>query len=280
VKKDSERPSQLARLLSGARFEVIPITGVTEKVRGALPPGTTVTVTCSARYGIERSLDVAERLSAAGFTVVPHLAARMVSDRGHLERILERLEIASIHEALVVGGDASVPVGAFRDAGDLLDALASLPHSLDRVGLGGYPEGHPLVREATLLDALRRKQPSAHYIATQLCFDPSALVRWIRSIRREGVDLPVVAGLPGRVERRKLAEVSLQVGVGASLRYLARHRRQLAALARSPVYDPTALAAGIATHLDEPDLRLQGVHLFTFNQIEATQSWLRSALLL
>jgi len=276
----SERPSQLARLLSGARFEVIPLTGVTEKVRGALPSGTTVTVTCSPHYGIERSLDTAEHLSAAGFTVVLHLAARMVSGRDHLERILERLQLANIHEAFVVGGDASVPVGTFRDAGDLLDALASLPHSLERIGVGGYPEGHPLVGEAALLEALRRKQPHAHYIVTQLCFDADALTRWIRSIRQAGINLPVVVGLPGCVERRKLAEVSLQVGVGASLRYLARHRREVVAFARSRTYDPTALAGVIAAHRDEPDLRLQGVHLFTFNQVEVTQSWLRGALLL
>ncbi len=274
----SEHPSQLARLLSDARFEVIPVAGVTERVRDALPSGTTVTVTSSPRYGIDRSLETAEHLSAAGLTVVPHLAARMVSGRDHLERILERLEAANIHEAFVVGGDATVPVGTFHDAGDLLDGLASLRHSLHRIGVGGYPDGHPLVDGAALLEALRRKQPHAHYIVTQLCFDADTLTRWIRSIRQAGIHLPVVVGLPGAVERRKLAEVSLQVGVGVSLRYLARHRREVVAFARSRTYDPTALAGAIGSHLDEPELRLQGVHLFTFNQVEATQSWLRSAI--
>jgi methylenetetrahydrofolate reductase (NADPH) len=276
----SERSPRLARLLSGARFEVVPVAGVAEKARGALSAGTTVTVTCSAKWGIDRTLDVAEGLSAAGFVVVPHLAARMVSGHDHLARILERLETADIHEAFVVGGDATVPIGAFGEAADLLAALASLPHSLTTVGVGGYPEGHPLVSDAVLLEALQRKQTHAHYIVTQLCFDADALMRWIRSIREAGITLPIVVGLPGRVARRRLAEVSLQVGVGASLRYLVRHRGQLAALARSRTYDPTALAGAIATHLDEPDLRLRGAHLFTFNQVEATQSWLRGALLL
>jgi methylenetetrahydrofolate reductase (NADPH) len=273
------RPTQLARLLGAARFEVVPMAHVTERTIGALPPGTTVTVTCSPSYGIDRSLDVAEQLSSAGFSVVAHLAARLVKDRGHLQRILDRLERADIRQAFVIGGDAPAPVGAFRDAGDLLEALAQLPHSLDRIGVGGYPEGHPLATRATLIDALRRKQPYAHYIATQLCFDPGVLVDWIRCLRREGIDLPIVVGLPGRIDRRKLAEVSLKVGVGTSLRYLARHRRELLRLARSRVYDPTELAATIASHIDEPDMHLQGAHLFTFNQIEATERWLRSALL-
>jgi methylenetetrahydrofolate reductase (NADPH) len=275
----SERPSRFSRLLKGARFEVVPTTSVAEKVRGTLLSGTTVTVTCSPQHGIDQTLDVAEHLSAAGFVVVPHLAARMVSGHDHLTRILDRLETANIQEAFVVGGDATVPVGAFRDAADLLEALTTLPHSLDTIGVGGYPEGHPLVPDAALLDALRRKQTHAHYIVTQLCFDADALTRWIHSMREAGITLPVVVGLPGCVARRKLAEVSLQVGVGTSLRYLVHHRRELVALARSRTYDPTALAGVIATHLDEPDLHLRGAHLFTFNQIEATQSWLRGALL-
>jgi methylenetetrahydrofolate reductase (NADPH) len=107
ARSSHERSPQLARLLSGARFEVIPTTDVTEKVRGALPVDTTVTVTCSPQHGINRSLDVAERLSFAGFAVVPHLAARLVSSRGHLGQILERLASADVHEVFVVGGDVT-----------------------------------------------------------------------------------------------------------------------------------------------------------------------------
>lgn len=274
-----ERPSRLARLLHSVRFEVIPTAGAEDKVRDALPWGATVTVTSSTTLGIDRTLAVAEHLTAAGFGVVPHLAARMVSGNDHLERILARFETADIHEVFVVGGDATVPIGDFHEAADLLDALRRIPHRLERIGVGGYPEGHPLVPAAALLEALRRKQPDAHYIVTQLCFDAAALTRWIRSMREAGITLPVVVGLPGSVARRKLAEVSLQVGVGASLRYLTHHRRELVALARSRSYDPTALAGAIAANLDEPGLRLQGAHLFTFNQVEATQTWLLRALL-
>ena len=242
-----------------------------------LAPATTVTVTCSQRHGVERTLEVSEHLTRRGYRVVPHLAARLVRDRDHLERIVERLAAAGIGEAFVVGGDASPPVGSYRQASELLDTLGSLQHSLAVVGVGGYPEGHPLIPEAQLLDALRRKQPQAGYIVTQICFDPGGLIRWVARIREAGITLPVIVGLPGVVERRKLVEISLQTGVGASLRYLARHGRQVASLARSRRYDPTPLARGVATHLDDPGLGIRGVHLFTFNQIDATQGWLRQA---
>ena len=266
--------SAVTRLLEAPRYEVIPVNGIEEKV-AALPWGATVTVTASPRHGIERTIDVSARLAGRGYRVVPHLAARMIVDRPQLERILAHLEGAGIHEAFVVGGDASPPAGGYADAGDLLDDLGRLPHSVARIGVAGYPEGHPLIPEANLLEALRRKQPHADYIATQLCFDAQALARWVLAIREAGIGLPIVVGLPGVVERRKLAEISLKTGVGASLRYLARHGRQIATLARSRRYDPTPLARAVAARAEEGDLGIGGVHLFTFNQVEATDTWVR-----
>ena len=268
--------SALVRLLEAPRYEVIPVNGIEEKV-AALPRGATVTVTASPRHGIARTIDVSAHLAGRGYRVVPHLAARMIADRGQLERIVVHLEDAGIHEALVVGGDASPPAGDYADAGDLLDALGRLPHSLARIGVGGYPEGHPLIPAAGLLEALRRKQRHADYIATQLCFDADALARWVLAIREAGVELPIVAGLPGVVERRKLAEVSLKTGVGASLRYLAGHGRQIATLARSRRYDPTPLALALAARAEEAGLDIGGVHLFTFNEVEASEAWVRHA---
>jgi methylenetetrahydrofolate reductase (NADPH) len=266
--------SAVARLLEAPHYEVIPVNGIEEKV-AVLPLGATVTVTASPRHGIERTIDVSAHLAGRGYRVVPHLAARMIADRGQLERIVAHLEAAGIHEAFVVGGDASPPAGGYADAGDLLDELGRLPHSLARIGVGGYPEGHPLISEAGLLEALRRKQRHADYIATQLCFDAEALARWVLAMREAGIDLPILVGLPGVVERRKLAEISLKTGVGASLRYLARHGRQIATLARSRRYDPTPLARAVAARAEAADLGIGGVHLFTFNQIEATEAWVR-----
>ena len=108
---------------------------------------------------------------------------------------------------------------------------------------------------------------------TQLCFDADALARWLARIREAGIELPVVVGLPGVVERRKLAEISLKTGVGASLRYLRKHGREIVTLARSRRYDPTPLARAVAVRAADPAFGIEGVHLFTFNQVEPTYEW-------
>jgi methylenetetrahydrofolate reductase (NADPH) len=262
----------LSLLLQDPRYEVIPVQGIEQKV-AALPYGATVTVTASPKLGIDRTFDVGRALAARGFTVVPHLAARMVTGRGHLERLVQRLEGSSIHEVFVIGGDADPPAGHYADAGDLLEELAGISHPFARIGIGGYPEGHPLVTDEQLLEALLRKQHFASHVVTQLCFDARALAEWTAEMRAAGVGLPIAVGLPGVVERRKLAEISLKSGVGASLRYLRKHGRQIVTLARSRRYDPTPLAAEIAEYAADPTLGLRGAHLFTFNQVEPTRDW-------
>ncbi len=266
------RAADVARLLERPRYEVIPVRGVEAKV-AALPRGARVTVTASPSQGMARTVEVAEHLAAGGYELIPHLAARMLGGRGELEELVGRLAAAGVHEAFVVGGDADPPAGPYREAGDLLDELAGLPHPFARIGVGGYPEGHPRASDAALLEALRRKQRHADYVVTQLCFDAGALTRWMVAMRAAGIELPVVVGLPGVVERRKLAEISLRTGVGASLRYLRGHGRELAALVRSRRYDPTALTSAVAGALATQGLTAEGAHLFTFNQVEPTAGW-------
>jgi methylenetetrahydrofolate reductase (NADPH) len=265
-------PPMLAGLLHDPRYEVIPVRGIEQKV-AALPYGATVTVTASPKLGLDRTLDLSTVLAARGYRVVPHLAARMIAGRGHLERMVQRLEGAGIREVFVVGGDASPPAGGYADAGDLLEELAGLAHPFARIGIGGYPEGHPQISDERLLEALRRKQPFASHLVTQMCFDANALADWAGGIRDAGIELPVVVGLPGVVERRRLAEISLKAGVGASLGYLRKHGRQIVTLARARSYDPTLLARAVAGRAQEPSLGLSGVHLFTFNQVEQTRDW-------
>lgn len=264
--------SALSVLLQDPRYEVIPVQGIEQKV-ATLPYGATVTVTASPKQGLDRTVDVSAALAARGFTVIPHLAARMVAGRSHLERLLQRLDGAGIREVFVVGGDADPPAGDYADAGDLLEELAGLAHPFARIGIGGYPEGHPLISDEQLFEALRRKQRFASLVVTQLCFDAGALADWAGRIRAAGIDLPIVVGLPGVVERRKLAEISLKSGVGASLSYLRKHGREIITLARTRRYDPTPLASSVAAYAGDEALGLTGTHLFTFNQVQPTRDW-------
>jgi methylenetetrahydrofolate reductase (NADPH) len=265
--------ADVAALLVRPRFEVVPLSGVEGEV-AHLPPAATVTVTCSPRRGVDATVDLAARLAGRGFRAVPHLAARLVRSDAHLEEIVGRLVDAGVVDVFVIGGDPAHPVGPYDAAGPVLEALSDLDGPFPEVGVGGYPEGHPLIPEARLDRVLLDKQRLATYIVTQICFDPGALLRWVARVRRLGVHLPVHVGLPGAVTRRKLLEIGFRIGVGDSIRYLSKHGGLVARLVRRGTYRPDAFLAGLSVGSPE----LAGLHLNTFNQIRSTERWRRRAL--
>jgi methylenetetrahydrofolate reductase (NADPH) len=59
---------------SEANIEVIPLKGAEEKIQ-AVPTGATVTITCSPKFGLERTIDHVIAAVGKGYRVVPHLAA-------------------------------------------------------------------------------------------------------------------------------------------------------------------------------------------------------------
>jgi methylenetetrahydrofolate reductase (NADPH) len=255
------------------RFEVMPFARGEEEAAKLLEP-VRLTVTCSPKHGIDHSVDVATRLRALGHSVTVHLTARMIRDRNHLDELLAAMAAAGIDDALLIGGDATPPHGQYSSAVELLPVIHEHPQRPQAIGIGGYPEGHPLVDPDVLAKALEEKSQLADYVTTQLCFDPHALLTWIRATREAGVALPVVVGMPGLVDRRKLLEISMRVGVGPSLRFLRKQRR-LRDLFRLSASSGDGLYDALAPHVGDPQLGIAGFHYFTFNSLLATWRWER-----
>ena len=266
----------LGKVLSQPRYEVIPTKGAEDWARD-LPKEAKVSVTCSPAKGVEATLLLAERLAKQGFRVVPHISARLVADEAHLEEVVRRLDGLGVREIFVIGGDAKKPVGPFSGALDLLSAMADMGHGFDDVGVGGYPEGHPLIGDDTLRRVLRDKQPFATYVVSQMCFDPRAIVDWVADIRRRGIRLPVMVGVPGVVHKKRLFQVSRKIGVGDSARFLKKHTNLgvslLTSLFRSGGYSPDGLVRELAPYVGKQEYNIAGFHVYTFNQVESTEKW-------
>ncbi len=271
---DPRARSAIRDLLADPLFELLPLRNLDQQA-DALPDRAAVSVTASPARGIEATVEAAERLTERGFRVTPHLSARMIRDRAHLRALLDRLVAARISRVFVIGGDADEP-GAFPDALSLLDAIRDTGARFEEVGIAAYPEGHPIIPTPRLLEALAAKQPFATSMTTQLCFDPEAIRRWLQARRDDGITLPVVIGLPGVTELRKLLSISARIGVADSKRFLRKNTRLVGRLVRPGGYDPDTLLAGLAPLVLDPALDIRGVHLYTFNYAEATVDWLRA----
>lgn len=267
--------SDLARaLLNGADFEVIPLKGVMEK-SASIAPGSTVSVTASPARGIIPTVDLATELQARGYQAVPHLSARTIENRRDLSSIIKRLDHGGVARVFITGGDGE-PRGVYYDALSLLQDMAALGHPFLEVGITGYPEGHPVIPPDRLRASLHAKQAHATYIVTQMCFSPETIVDWILSIRSEGVTLPIKVGVPGAVDPARLLSIGARIGVGDSMRFLTKNRASILRMLRPGRYRPDRIVRPLAEIGD--GLGMTGIHLFTFNQIEATVAWHRKAM--
>jgi methylenetetrahydrofolate reductase (NADPH) len=256
-----------------SRFEVLPL-GRSEEEAAELGEPVRLTVTCSPRHGPDRSVEVAGRLGALGHAVTVHVAARMVRDRAHADGLLAAMAEAGVEDVLLIGGDATPPHGPYSSAVELLPVIAEHPRRPAEIGIAGYPEGHPLIDPGTLFEVLEQKSRLATYITTQLCFDPETLLAWVTETREQGVSLPILVGTPGVVDRRRLLEVSMRIGVGPSLAFV-RKQRGLRRLFGSPTRTADRLYEALAPRLDDQQLKIAGLHFYTFNQLVDTWAWER-----
>lgn len=253
------------------RFEILPF-GAIEEQAAELPERVRLTVTTSPKHGVDHTLDHAVRLRAIGHAVTLHVAARMVKGPAHFDEILERAAEVGIDDLFVIGGDAPEPLGPYEAAGDLLEVLSEHPFRPAAVGIGAYPEGHPLIEPDALEAALVQKAPHASYIVTQLCFDTKALLSWVETLRAGGIGLPLYVGAPGPIDRLRLLDFSMRIGVGPSLRFIRKQKR-ITRLFRSPVDSATHFYDQVAPRLHDPRWSMSGFHFFTFNELVSTWSW-------
>ncbi|MCW2665914.1 MAG: 5,10-methylenetetrahydrofolate reductase [Frankiales bacterium] len=262
----------MIRLLEQARYEVLPTAITEDKILEHVPRDRVITVTASPSKGLAATFDLAERLTGHGYQVVPHLAARMVTSRSELAEICERLTGKGITRVFVPGGDAE-PAGDYADALSLLEDLTALGRPFAQVGITGYPESHPTINDDLTVQAMWDKRRYATHVVSNLTFDPTVIRGWVQRMRGRGITMPLLLGLPGPVERTKLLGMATKIGVGESTRFLAKNKGLFARLAAPGGFTGERFLEQCAPALAPPEALVEGLHVFTFNQIAETETW-------
>jgi len=264
----------IRRLLSHARYEVLPTTTIEAKVLESVPTDTQITVTASPSMGLDRTVELAERLTTQGYDVVPHLAARMVSGRAELVELVERLTAAGVTNVFVPGGDAQT-VGDFPDALTMLEELTAMGSPFKDVGVAGYPESHPMINDDLTIQSMWDKRKHATYVVSNLTFDPAVVKDWVRRMRQRGISLPLLLGLPGPVDRTKLLGMATKIGVGDSTRFIAKQKGMMTRLLAPGGFTGESFLTKCAPTVGEPEAKVDGLHVYTFNQVAETEEWRR-----
>lgn len=261
----------VSTLASDAFVEIIPMQSAATLL-APIPADTPLTITCSQKLGLEALIGFVAAATAAGFTVTPHLAARQIQHKAHLQSLLARLGELGITNIFVIGGDLATPVGNYTSAVEVLRDMTTFAHSITRIGVGCYPEGHPHIDDAVLLQALRDKQQYADYMVNQICFDPQTVIDWLGGVRDAGITLPLYLGLPAPMKTTRLISLGLKIGVGQSLKFLTRQEGLLRRIVTGNTYEPDTFLQHFPDEL-VTRLDIAQVHVFSFNQIDATVDW-------
>jgi methylenetetrahydrofolate reductase (NADPH) len=267
------RREALVGALRNASYEVLPFKNTEPAVLEHVPLDVALTVTTTEAKGLGPTVDLAARLSRHGYDAAPHLAARLVRDDAHLTDLVAQLREAGVRSVFVIGGDAAEPAGPFPDALSLLRRLDEIGHPFTTVGIGGYPEGHGTIPDDLIEKALQQKAAHATQVITQLCFDAGTTVNWARRVQARGVAMPVRVGIPGAVSRQKLVRITAGLGLGQSARFLAKQQSMFWRFFLPGGYSPNRLVRRLAPSLAQPEANLAGFHVFTFNELEKTQTW-------
>ena len=278
------------RLLNSARFEIVPTPDAASLTR-CLNPGTTVHVMCPPLagrqsgsvnlkghlQGADSAVEVAIEVAALGHHAIPHLSAKTVRSRKHVQELLARMSDAGIRAGFFPGGDGAEPAGPYSSAVELLRDLGEMDHGLSAIGVGAYPEGHREIPEDVLLQGLLSKQAVATFMISEICFEPDQTLSWLRAIRESGIQLPLYVGAPGAVGMRKLMEQLKHWGVGSAVRFMRKQHGMMTAILKRK-FSPTEIVDGISPSLNDDQLAIAGLQFVTLNDVAATEAWRRRAL--
>ncbi|MDR1571027.1 MAG: methylenetetrahydrofolate reductase [Clostridiales Family XIII bacterium] len=196
-----------------------------------------------------RSFEICKAILDSGHTVISHFTC-IGGSRTDITGTVDKYAAAGIENLLALRGD--LPEGWEGTRGDFShadDLIAFLHEKYPSICLGAaaYPEKHIEAPSfESDMEYLRSKQENgAEFIMCQLCHDAGAFSAYLAQMRRDGITIPVIAGIMPVLLRD--ATIRMAVTNGCSV--------------------PRELAEIIGRHYDSPEDFKKAGKAFTVKQI-------------
>jgi methylenetetrahydrofolate reductase (NADPH) len=220
-------------------------------------------------------IEAAAEIRGGGLEPVPHIVARNIASHRDLDDLLTTLRAkADVTRVLVTAGDRATSRGPFDSALDILRGGRLQACGVTRSRFVCFPEGHPRVPASVMKTALREKILAAEdaeldvLLISQFVFEAEPVLRYVRALRSDRIEVPLRVGVAGPAPRDRLLEFGRDLGVGASLGALERHGGMAGLVTPGELLRDFARAQS-----EEPGLRLDGAHFFPFGSPADCVSW-------
>mgnify|MGYP001042011668 FL=1 len=275
--------------ISGYSIEVVPNSAAKiESFKEILPINTRVYIAHLETENIATMVATAKRINEEGFTVMPHIPARIIQNQTMLNDWISMYQNeAGVKEALLLAGGSTKPVGDYDSSMQLIESGLFDKAGFKRLHIAGHPEGSkdidPDGGMKNVSEALSWKQEfsnrtdAAMAIATQFCFDADVVNKWAKNIEEDGIDIPIHIGIAGPAKLQTLLKFSVECGIGASMKILTKRAKDLTKLLLP--YKPTQMLTDLSEYKSkDPTLNIEQVHFFPIGGIKQTTDWLEEVL--
>ena len=275
--------------ISGYSIEVVPNSAAKiESFKEILPINTRVYIAHLETENIATMVATAKRINEEGFTVMPHIPARIIQNQTMLNDWISMYHNeAGVKEALLLAGGSTKPVGDYDSSMQLIESGLFDKAGFKRLHIAGHPEGSkdidPDGGMKNVSEALSWKQEFSNRtdadmaIATQFCFDADVVNKWAKNIQEDGIDIPIHIGIAGPAKLQTLLKFSVECGIGASMKILTKRAKDLTKLLLP--YKPTKMLNDLSEYKSkDPTLNIEQVHFFPIGGIKQTTDWLEEVL--
>ena len=275
--------------ISGYSIEVVPNSAAKiESFKEILPINTRVYIAHLETENIATMVATAKRINEEGFTVMPHIPARIIQNQTMLNDWISMYQSeAGVKEALLIAGGSTKPVGDYDSSMQLIESGLFDKAGFKRLHIAGHPEGSkdidPDGGMKNVSEALSWKQEFSNRtdadmaIATQFCFDADVVNKWAKIIQEDGIDIPIHIGIAGPAKLQTLLKFSVECGIGASMKILTKRAKDLTKLLLP--YKPTQMLTDLSEYKSkDPTLNIEQVHFFPIGGIKQTTDWLEEVL--
>ena len=273
--------------IEGFSIEVVPNSAAkVESFAEILPNGTRVYIAhLSEKEDIKTMVATAKRINEEGFSVMPHIPARIIKNKAMLaEWISMYKNEANVDQALLLAGGSSDVLGEFDSSMQLIETGLFDQAGFKRLHVAGHPEGSkdidPDGGSKNVSSALSWKQEFSKRtdaqmaIATQFCFDADAVSQWATNIKNNGIDIPIHIGIAGPAKLQTLLRFSIECGIGPSMKVLTKRAKDITKLLLP--YKPTEILKGLAEHKkQDPELNIEQVHFLPIGGIKQTADFIK-----
>ncbi len=242
-----------------------------------IPADTPIAITFLPGEEANARIAAAVTVRELGFEPMPHFSARRIISHDEFESYLAAVaHTAGVRRCFIVAGDPPQPQGPFFDTSALIATGAFERSGIKAIGVGGHPEGHPVMTRAETWEVLERKlgeierRGMSSLVVTQFGFDPDAFLAWLKEARTRNIETPVRIGVPGPASIKTLLRFATRCGVGASASIMKKYGISLTSLIGSA--GPDRLVDEFASQLGDEHGRVR-LHFYPFGGLKATVEW-------